>query len=173
MLTINNHDLNWYAIYTRSRFEKKLYSNLCKSNIAAFLPLVKVKRQWHDRIKTVETPLLPSYVFVHARKEDFLQIYPLSGFVRFVTFQGRPAKIKEREIELLRCIVAHGKNITPHITGQVGDVVRITSGSFKGWEGVVSQKLGSNRIIFQLESIQQMIAVELESSDVEILQKVC
>lgn len=148
MVSPNINEYSWYAIYTRSRFEKKLYTHLTKTKYRAFLPLVRVKRKWHDRLKTVEIPLLPSYVFVNARKEDFIHIYSSPGFVRFIAFQGIPAKIKETEIDLLRQIVTHGKNIKPVISCCVGDLVRINDGPFKGWEGKVSQNWAAIELFF-------------------------
>lgn len=53
-------DYHWYAIYTKSRFEKKVHRDLQQSKFQVFLPLVKEIKKWSDRIKTVSVPLLPS-----------------------------------------------------------------------------------------------------------------
>ena len=71
--TINEDRRYWYAIYTRSRFEKKIAADLTSKGLESFLPLHEVIRFWSDRKKKVEMPLFPSYVFVHANtKERYL-----------------------------------------------------------------------------------------------------
>ena len=63
---------NWHAIYVASRQEKKVLEALLNKKIEAYLPLIKTLRQWSDRKKLVEFPLMPGYVFV---KEDLK--YPI------------------------------------------------------------------------------------------------
>ena len=160
-------DSKWYAIYTRSRFEKKIHNALQKSGFQAFLPLVKEKRVWSDRIKTVQVPLLPSYVFVKACKVKFSEAYYLPGFVRFVSFEGKPCEIQEKEIRLLEKIVAHGFQVQQTTNCGIGDWVRIVRGPLKGWEGRVDSKKRQSRIVFQFDCIQQAISVEVGMEDVE------
>lgn len=166
--TISKYALKWYAIYTKSRFEKKLQVALHRNGFESFLPLIKVKRKWSDRDKIVKVPLLPGYVFVKAMPDMFSKIYSLPGFVRFVTFDGNPSIIKESELKLLKLIISNGNNVQKTISCNVGDYVRINSGPFSGWEGFVARKVGKNRIIFQLESIRQLISVEVEITELEI-----
>ncbi len=163
--------LQWYAVYTRSRFEKKMYRALIRSKLEAFLPLVKEKRVWSDRLKTVEMPLLPGYIFVKLSPDNLAQVYTYPGFVRFVAFEGKPCVIREAEIDLLQKIVEHGLRVqhTGGCTCQVGDRVRIIHGPLKDWEGCVERLQGSSRIIFQLDSIQQAISVEVECGEVEVI----
>jgi len=73
--------LNWYCIYTKSRFENKLYNALLKSRFQVYLPLIEVKRVWSDRIKTVLIPLIPSYVFIKICSSQIYQLYSFPGFV--------------------------------------------------------------------------------------------
>ena len=64
----------WYAIYTKSRNEKKVSSLLAEQDIEHYLPLVKKIRQWSDRRKTVEEPLFSSYIFVHITEKEHLPV---------------------------------------------------------------------------------------------------
>jgi transcription antitermination factor NusG len=160
---------SWYAIYTKSRFEKKIFHSLRSKGFHVFLPLVKEKRMWSDRIKTVEVPLLPSYVFVRTAREKFAQIYPYPGFVRFVSFQGKPCEIREEEIALLEQIVEHGFHVQQSPLCDLGDRVRITRGPLRGWEGCVEKKKGASRVVFRFDCIQQAISVEVEVGDVELV----
>ncbi|MCB9267675.1 MAG: UpxY family transcription antiterminator [Lewinellaceae bacterium] len=161
------NDPKWHAIYTKSRFEKKIYRALAQSEFEAFLPLIKEKRVWSDRLKTVEVPLLPSYVFVKVPKNCIHQLYYYPGFVRYVSFGGKPCVVRQEEIELLEQIVRHGFQAQQSVICNVGDAVRVIRGPLKGWEGRVELKKGGTRIVFQFNSIQQAISVEVEVSDVE------
>jgi transcription antitermination factor NusG len=160
-------DSKWYAVYTRSRFEKKLFQNLQKSKKQAFLPLIKEKRAWSDRMKMIMVPLLPSYVFVKLPKQDLYQIYSYPGVVRLVSFEGKPCEIREEEIGLLETIVLHGTNVKCASSCMVGDSVKIIQGPLTGWEGKVERLCGQSRVVFQFDSIQQAISVEVNLEDIE------
>ena len=55
---------NWFAIHTRSRFEKKVAEQLSEKQLQTFLPLRKEVHRWKDRYKPVELPLFGGYVSV-------------------------------------------------------------------------------------------------------------
>ena len=64
---------HWFAVYTKSRNEKKVYERLIDEGYEAYLPLQKRLKQWSDRKKWVEEPLLRSYVFVKINREGLSQ----------------------------------------------------------------------------------------------------
>lgn len=160
-------DAHWYAIYTRSRFEKKVHNDLQRSNFQVFLPLIKEKKAWSDRIKTVSVPLLPSYVFVKLERQSIPRLNYYPGIVRLVTFDRKPCEVREEEIQLLQQIITHGVHVQQAVHCAVGDKVRITQGPLKGWEGNVDSVKGQSRIVFQIASILQCISVEVNMGDVE------
>ncbi len=157
---------NWYAIYTRSRCEKKIYNSLLKSNYTCFLPLVKEKRKWSDRIKTVETPLLPSYVFVKIPASRIPEIYRFPGFVKFVAKEGKPAIIREKEITILEKIIRNEFDIYPVYESNIGEKVRIIKGPFRNMFGTVSKKVNGYKVILNLDSMNQVFAVEFNNRDI-------
>ena len=163
----NSKEDRWYAIYTKSRFEKKINNSLERSGFKTFLPLVKEKRVWSDRLKTIYTPLLRSYVFVKTSRDQIHNLYYFPGFVRFVSFEGKPCEIKEEEIALLEKIVVHGFQVETTEECVVGDDVRIVRGPLKGWTGRVLRKNGKSRIVFQFENLQQTICVEVKACNLE------
>ena len=89
---------NWYVIYTKPRWEKKVYSLLIDKDIEAYCPLNRVRRKWSDRIKWVEEPLFKSYVFVKVTEENLSSVRLIHGVVNFVSWLGRPAVVKNKEI---------------------------------------------------------------------------
>lgn len=126
----------WYAIYTHPRAEKLVHSRLLETGVETFLPLQKTYRQWSDRKKLVEKPLLSSYVFVKVIPKNFPLVYKINGVVKFVSFEGKPVAIPQRQIDNLRLLVDSDAEI--EVTGESfakGDNVRVMSGSLIGLTG--------------------------------------
>src|SRR3954462_4857025 len=92
----------WYAIYTRPRWEKKVNTLLSEKKIESYCPLNKVRRKWSDRIKTVEEPLFKSYVFVKIDDAERSNVRMTNGVVNFVYWNGKPAVIREKEIQTIK-----------------------------------------------------------------------
>jgi transcription antitermination factor NusG len=92
----------WFVIYTRPRWEKKVHSLLLAKGVESYCPLHKVRRKWSDRIKLVEEPLFKSYVFVKVDEAGRTLVRMTDGVVNFVYWNGKPASIKEKEIQTIR-----------------------------------------------------------------------
>ena len=166
-MEVRDEERKWYAIYTRSRCEQKLHRSLNRSGFCSYLPLVKEKRVWSDRIKTVGVPLFPSYVFLFAHCAQLPELHYFPGFVRMVNFGGRPCEIRQEEIDLMRGIIAKGFRARPTAYCKIGDRVKIKEGPFQGWEGQVESRKGHSRVVFQFEGLQQAISVEVGMCDLE------
>jgi transcription antitermination factor NusG len=156
---------NWYALYTKSRHEKLINSELNKRNIESFLPTRKIKRRWSDRIKTIEEPLFKSYIFVKtelpARKTDILKI---KGAVKFVSAGVSPVPIDENVIHALQNLVQHDIAIDPFPYLEKGDRVIIKSGPFKNTEGFIVRKDEKKcRLVISITAIKSSVAVEIDA----------
>src|SRR5690242_2529438 len=106
-----NKELKWYAVHTRQRWEKKVASLLEKKGIEQYCPLNKVLRQWSDRKKTVLEPLFTSYVFIRVAEADHLKVKQTEGVLSLVHWLGKPAVIKEEEIEVIRQFLTEYPNV--------------------------------------------------------------
>ena len=95
---------NWFALYVQPRKEKVVEKELLRNNYEAFLPIKKCLRQWKDRKKMVEMPLIPSYVFVFIEVKDMWDILKINGCVKFVWFDKKPCPIPQYQIESLKLI---------------------------------------------------------------------
>lgn len=93
---------NWYAVYTKPRWEKKIDSIFSKQGIISYCPVNKVRRKWSDRFKVIEEPLFKSYVFVHIPEKDMTRVRMVSGVINFVYWNGKPALIKDEEINQVK-----------------------------------------------------------------------
>jgi transcriptional antiterminator RfaH len=160
---------NWYAVYTKSRAEKKLHAHLCDKSINSFLPLRKELKLWSDRKKWVEEPLLPSYLFVQITATDHFDVLNTPGAVRYISFGGKPAPIPEKQItDLRRLIGASADSIeVEYAHVKRGDHVEVTSGALRGIVGEVVQIKGRYRILLRFDSIQCCVHAEIALSDIK------
>lgn len=101
----------WYAVYTRPRWEKKVNNLLLTKGVESYCPLNKVRRKWSDRIKVVEEPLFKSYVFVKIADEHRTEVRMTDGVINFVYWDGKPAIIKEKEIQTIRRFLDEYENV--------------------------------------------------------------
>jgi transcription antitermination factor NusG len=92
----------WYIIQTRPRWEKKIADCLEQKGIESYCPVKKVKRQWSDRMKTLEEPLFKSCVLVKIAPEQKTDVRLLEGVINFVYENGKPAQIKNKQVEMLK-----------------------------------------------------------------------
>jgi len=92
----------WLAVYTKPRWEKRIYELLTDKSIESYCPLNKVHRKWSDRMKLVEEPLFKSYVFVFVNEEEEKDVRWVNGVLNFVYWLGKPAVIKMADIERIK-----------------------------------------------------------------------
>ena len=121
----------WFAIYTKPRWEKKVYQLLVAKGVETYCPLNKVKKKWSDRIKTVEEPLFKSYVFVKVDDAERTKVRLTNGVVNFVYWNKKPAIIREKEIEIIKRFLNDHENVTVQpLELAVNQLVTFTSGTF-------------------------------------------
>ncbi|MGE3511074.1 MAG: transcription termination/antitermination NusG family protein [Vicinamibacterales bacterium] len=90
---------HWYALWTRSRHEAVVRSQLHERQIEAFLPTISRWSRWKDRKKKIDWPLFPGYCFARFDINQSLTVLKCTGVVSIVSFEGQPAPVEEREIE--------------------------------------------------------------------------
>lgn len=153
---------NWYAVYTRSRNEKKAYAFLIEKGIEVFLPLYKTLRQWSDRKKTVELPLFSSYVFVHVEPREFDVVLNTYGVVKFISFEGKAAPIPQKQIDNLLLLMNGGAEIekTQRIF-KPGQHVTVNVGPMQGLTGELIKTGNRNRVLIRFKHINQNILVNI------------
>lgn len=159
---ILKEEIKWYALYTRPRAEKQVYQRLTDAGIETFLPLQKTYRVWSDRKKLVEKPLLSSYIFVKTKSKYFPDVYKTQGIVKFVTFEGHPASIPQKQIDNLRLLVNSDEEI--EVTGEQfakGDNVEVTYGSLAGLTGELIRIGSKKRVVVRIDRLDQNILLKI------------
>ena len=160
----------WYALYTRSRAEKRVACRLEEAGLEVYLPLYKRMRVWSDRKKMVEEPLLKGYLFVHVTLVELYLALGIDGVAKVISFDGRPAAIPEKQINIIRAILKSGKEFqVVNETFHPGDRVVITRGAMKGIEGNLIQVRGKYKLVVSVEMLHQSIFV---TTTVNTLKKV-
>ena len=152
----------WYAIYTNPRAEKLVNTRLEETGVETYLPLQKTYRQWSDRRKLVEKPLLSSYVFVKVVPKDFPIVYKTPGVVKFVSFEGKPVPIPQNQIDNLRLLIDSNAEI--EVTSdkfEKGDNVEVVTGSLRGLTGELIKAKGRKKVIVRIEELKQNIIVTI------------
>jgi len=158
----------WYALYTRSRFEKKMLSELTDRRIEVFLPMREILSRWKDRKKRIWVPLFPGYLFVNYvdTSENRFRILNVPGAVRFVGFEGHPDPVPEDQILSVRRFLETSIAVDPYPYVQVGSRVEVIAGPLKGIRGLLVEKRGKFRFVIQVDLIRQSVSVEINTSDV-------
>lgn len=155
---------NWYAIYTKSRNEKKVYLLLTEQGITTYLPLQKILRQWSDRKKLVEVPYINSYVFVRSSEKEYFDILNTDGVVRFVTFSGKSAPIPDWQIQAMKNAI--GSDLEVSFTSDTlkkGELVEFIAGPMAGTRGeVVKDNKGKNKIIIRIGNIGYSLVIKAQ-----------
>ncbi len=165
----------WFAVYTRSRYEKKVRQLLEEQGITCYLPEVAVWRQWSDRRKKVMMPLIPSYIFVNIVTDDHHTYYSVlntPGVVRFICFEGQAVRIPERQVETLKYLNSHGVDMRylPEAPPP-GTPVMVERGSLKGLTGeTVRTKKNKQILVLRIDCLDKCLMVDVPLSLVKPLK---
>lgn len=161
----------WFAIYTRPRWEKKVNNLLLQKGIESYCPLNKVRRKWSDRIKTIEEPLFKSYVFVKIAEEERTQVRMTNGVVNFVYWNGKPAIIKDKEIQIIKRFLDEYENVEAvKIELTEGDHVQVVAGPMMDKEGKVLEVKNKMAKVC-IDSLGYMLIAYIDKSKLITIQK--
>jgi transcription antitermination factor NusG len=162
---------NWYVVYTKPRWEKKVYALLLHQHIEAYCPLNKVRKRWSDRIKWVEEPLFTSYVFVRVEEAEHSQVRMLAGVVNFVYWLGKPAIVKNSEIQIIRKFLNEYDEVwSEPFDIQKDATVVIRQGAFMNKEARVV-KVVNKKVRVLIDSIGYALVAVVSKSNVEVIGK--
>lgn len=160
----------WFAIYTRPRHEKRVEDQLRRKGIESYLPLCQRLHRWSDRKKLVEVPLFSGYVFFHGDGRVRHNAVRSYGAVRIVTFDGRPAVVRDEEIENIKRILREFPSVEACPDVVVGDRVEIIGGPLTGLAGRIEEVRGERRFVVSIPSVHQALRFNIEGTEVRTLK---
>lgn len=160
---------HWYAVYTRPRWEKKVAEILTRDTIENYCPLNKVLRQWSDRKKYVHEPMFTSYVFVRVAETEHNLLKQTDGIINMVYWLGKPAVIRDSEIDLIKKFLNEYTNVKLEKTPiNLNDRVRVLGGPLMDREGQV-MVLKNKTVKILLPSLGYMMLAEVETDNVKVI----
>ena len=158
---------NWYAVYTKPRWEKKVAAMLLEKGIENYCPINKVIRQWSDRKKVVMEPVFKGYVFVKLEENKKWQVKDVSGILNFVYWLGKPAVIRDEEIDTIRKFLNEFEDVQVEPKGVVvNSEVRIRQGVLMNYHGIVVEVLG-NRAVVKIETLDIQLSAHFDKKNLE------
>ena len=157
----NNHP--WYAIRVQSKFENLASTALRGKGYEEFLPLYRSRRRWSDRVKELDLPLFPGYLFCRFDVHDrLLPILTTSGVIAIVGAGKTPIPIADEEIATIRAVLGSGLAAQPCPFLNVGAGVYIERGPLAGIEGIVTNLNKKYRLVISVTLLQRSVAVEID-----------
>jgi transcriptional antiterminator RfaH len=160
--------VNWYAIYTNPRAEKKAHAVLVSKGINSYLPLQRTLRRWSDRKKWVEEPLFRSYIFVNIPQNHYFDVLNTPGVVRYITFEGKAVPVPEHQIEAIRFYLSN-EDLPGDLEGDFipGKMVEVVKGPMRGLRGELIEIAGKHKVKVEISAIGQSILVTIPVSQLK------
>jgi transcription antitermination factor NusG len=163
-------EAKWYVVYTKHLAEKKVSERLQVAGIEHYLPVYTTIRQWSDRKKKIEKPLINSVVFVKTNERGLNDLYSVQGIQGVLKYLGRPAIVQEHEIQNLRILLqeVHVDELE-QVDIQAGDLVEVIRGPFKGMQACAIQEQNSMRLIIEIKNMGVGFSVNVPKTYVKRL----
>ena len=160
----------WYPVYTNPKAEKKAHQALVIKGIETYLPLRRQLKQWSDRKKWVDEPLIKSYLFVYITPAEQTEVLMTKGIARFIYFGGKVASMPDQQIEDLKLLMASAVDID--ITEEnllQGEKVKIKAGALKGMVGEIISYRSQKQLILRLENLGCSVVIHASASLIDRL----
>lgn len=152
--------MNWYVVVTKPKAELKVKERLQHMGVKVCCPSRIERRQWSDRVKKVEVPLLPSMVLVHLNEKDRVKVFDVPGVVRYLFYLRKPAVVPSYEVEVLENVSKNGVQVLGVKSIQPGDVIEVPGFGTLPQQGVVKQ-VSSNQCWVVLKELGFVVTLRL------------
>ena len=153
---------SWFALRVKPQRERSVAAIIEHKGYDHILPTFVARHQWSDRVKLIEQPLFPGYVFCRFNLQVPAPLLTTAG-VLYIVGNGRtPAAIPETEIATVRAASRSGLPVEPWPYCQLGDTVFLNRGPLAGVQGIVVQVRNQYRVVVSIHLLQRSIAVEVD-----------
>jgi transcriptional antiterminator RfaH len=156
--------LNWYAVQTQSRAEKKACAHLARQGFDVYLPRFQKKRRHARRVDYVSAPLFPGYLFVaiDMATQRWRCVNSTVGVCRLVCNGDTPAIVDPGIIDAMKG--RHDefgliKLDKPRFAA--GAMVRVIDGIFLDLLGIYEGMPDQQRVAILLNLLGRKVRVEL------------
>lgn len=162
--TGTSSQVSWYALQVRSRKENYVASQIIGQGYECLLPTYKSIRKWSDRVKELEQPLFPGYLFCRFNFQDRRPLITTPGVLQIVGSGRTAVPVSDEEIRALQLVVSSGVSKQPWPYLQVGQRVRVNYGTLAGLEGILVNLKGNHRVVLSVTLLQRSVAMEVDSA---------
>ena len=167
---MNKSEKLWYAVYVKSRTEKKVALEFKYEEIDHYLPLIKRLKQWSDRKKWVEDPLFRSYIFVNIEQKDYYKVLQVQGAVKYISFEGQAVPIPEPQINAIKYYLEETDPDNIDDTSWTkGQKVEVISGSMTGLLGQLIELRGKHMVKVEIETVGSTLLIYIPKSKLRIM----
>jgi transcription antitermination factor NusG len=161
---VTNSGSFWFALNTKFRYEDFVARHLFGKGYEIFLPMYKSRRKWSDRVKELDVPLFPGYLFCRFDPQDRFPILTTPGLIQIVGHGKAPVPVDESEISAIRTAVGNDLTREPCPYLQVGQKVRVQCGPLSGVEGILVHIKGARRLVLSVTLLQRSVALEVDGA---------
>jgi transcription antitermination factor NusG len=151
----------WFALRVKPNFEKPVAATLRGKGLEEFLPLQRTRRQWSDRVKVMDLPLFPGYLFCRLNLEDRMPLVTTPGFLYIVGIGRNPEPVDESEILAIQSLLRSGLPVTPWPSLVVGQKVQLKHGPLRGLVGVLTKIANQHRMYVAVTLLKRSISVQV------------
>ena len=168
---LTKKDSRWFAIRVRSRCEKLSAADLAVKGYEVCSATAPQRRIWSDRVRTVEMPLFPGYIFSRFEPARRIEVEGAAGVVSIVRFGNRECPVDDDEIEAVRAVLRSGAEVFGSPYFGIGTRVRVRFGPLAGAQGVLVRVKNRHRLVVSVGLLQRSVAVEVDELMVEPLRR--
>ena len=164
---MSSENRNWYVVYTRPRWEKKVAALLQAKDIEHYCPLNRVLKQWSDRKKVILEPLFKGYIFVKLDEATKWNIKNIEGIINFDYWLGKPAIVREDEIDTIKKFLRefNGVEVVERQLN-VHSRVLVKQGVLMNYRGIIIEITGSKARV-NIESMGIQLSAVFDKKNLE------
>jgi transcription antitermination factor NusG len=163
-MSLETESQRWFALQVRTRWERSTALQLSGKGYQTLLPTYKTRRRWSGRLREVDAPLFPGYVFCQFDVEKRLPILVTPGMIAIVGRGKVPVPVDDGEIASIHAVVSSGLSAEPWPYLELGQKIRIETDALQGLEGILINFKGNHRIVVSVSLLRRSVALEIDRS---------
>lgn len=168
-MSMTEKNNQWFVVYTRPRWEKKVALTLEERGIENYCPLNKVTKKWSDRHKVVLEPLFKGYVFINIADDIKWEVKKVNGILNYVHWLGRPAIVPQVQIDTIKKFMQDYQQVeVSELSIDKNSRVRIRQGLLMHHEGMVLQESGAQAKV-HINSLGITLTATFQKANLQVL----
>jgi transcriptional antiterminator RfaH len=146
---------DWFVVRTKPHKELLAYNELRRQAVETFLPLLKAPLPVFGRMAWVRTALFPCYMFARFTNDTVHKVKNTRGVREIVSSSDDFSAVPENVVDDLMKRCVDGVIELPAKRFEANQLVKVTSGVFRGWDAVFERYLsGSERVAILLHAVE-------------------